>query len=87
MKQNEIIELAHKSGMQVQFRDGFHDIFATEYTISRFHELAVEAKREPLTIDQIRENYATAKVLDELEVEMSFADFVMLTRYFENLLT
>jgi hypothetical protein len=45
-----------------------------------------ERKREPMTLNQIREQYATAPVLDQLETEITLSDFAMLTRYFEDLL-
>jgi hypothetical protein len=85
---SKFLKLAEEAGFKVrngEVMDG-DDYHIQTDLLQKFYDL-VRPKREPLTIDQIKEHYATAKVLDELDVEMSFADFVMLTRYFENLLT
>jgi hypothetical protein len=42
-------------------------------------------KREPLTIEQLRDHWQVAKVLDMTDAEIDFADYVLIARDVEAL--
>jgi hypothetical protein len=44
-----------------------------------------QPKREPLTIEQLREHWQVAKVLDMTDAEIDFADYVLIARDVEAL--
>ena len=44
-----------------------------------------QLKREPLTVEQLREHWQVAKVLDMTDAEIDFADYVLIARDIEAL--
>ena len=44
-----------------------------------------QPKREPLTVEQLREHWQVARVLDMTDAEIDFADYVLIARDIEAL--
>lgn len=51
----------------------------------RYGELEAKLKINPLTVEQLREHWQVAKVLDMTDAEIDFADYVLIARDIEAL--
>ena len=51
----------------------------------RYGELEAKVKINPLTVEQLREHWQVAKVLDMTDAEINFADYVLIARDIEAL--
>jgi hypothetical protein len=80
---DELEELSHCNGMSVWAENA---LAHTEDSLSKqllpFGYVALYAhpqpKREPLTIEQLREHWQVARVLDMTDAEIDFADYVLI---------
>ena len=77
-KQEPVAWRRYEDGMWVYYETKAWDDLQPLYT----HP---QPKREPLTLEQLREHWQVAKVLDMTDAEIDFADYVLIARDIEAL--